>query len=215
MNEAQSGPKLLLMVSTPPCFHPTLLKVTLVVFQGFQGFIPSISRLEVWFSDLSLRQQIPTNVWKVFGRINETITVKDLNLNNHRQARSSEQYGNFLLLYMNSWALMIDGQQIPPQGVPHTRQPDIWVTIEALTAPRRPGWKGLTTAPVCGNQVQIQIQILTDGEHRTYEDSDVHKRVKLFKYGSLSVHKHSLKWRRNICMFHVCRKVPTDYFIII
>lgn len=41
-----------------------------------------------------------------------------------------EHYGNFLLLYINAIALMIDGHQMPPRGVPHTRRLDICIIIE-------------------------------------------------------------------------------------
>lgn len=48
-----------------------------------------------------------------------------------------EVYGNFLLLYMNSIGLMIDGCQMPPRGVPHTRRLDICIIIEMNAAQNR------------------------------------------------------------------------------
>ena len=48
-----------------------------------------------------------------------------------------EVYGNFLLLYMNSIGLMIDGYQMPPRGVPHTRRLDICIIIEMNAAHNR------------------------------------------------------------------------------
>lgn len=48
-----------------------------------------------------------------------------------------EVYGNFILLYMNSIALMIDGCQMPPRGVTHTSRLVICFIIEMNEAHNR------------------------------------------------------------------------------